>query len=191
MIGSICICMWWQLARTYSYAHSWMHKGWNCGDFFDEGITNGASWYSLSKGKQNLCSCEMKSTEVFILSTKNFTAIVEIHFYHVCSCLIQSERQLLLYIMWFILSYSFSFGVHWCFSNLWGFVFIQREGLTINPQSLNANETEKNVLKFAVVVEIVNTRSLVLFRLPMLLYKKKDNLINYFFCEKGSNYLSL
>uniref|UniRef100_A0AAY5L8T0 Carboxypeptidase E n=1 Tax=Esox lucius TaxID=8010 RepID=A0AAY5L8T0_ESOLU len=37
------------LARTYSYAHSWMHKGWNCGDFFDEGITNGASWYSLSK----------------------------------------------------------------------------------------------------------------------------------------------
>lgn len=40
-----------QLAKTYSYAHGWMHRGWNCGDYFVDGITNGASWYSLSKGR--------------------------------------------------------------------------------------------------------------------------------------------
>nr|XP_055156473.1 carboxypeptidase N catalytic chain isoform X3 [Nyctereutes procyonoides] len=39
-----------KLAKIYSYAHGWMHQGWNCGDYFPDGITNGASWYSLSKG---------------------------------------------------------------------------------------------------------------------------------------------
>lgn len=40
-----------QLAKAYSYAHGWMHQGLSCGDMFPGGITNGASWYSLSKGK--------------------------------------------------------------------------------------------------------------------------------------------
>uniref|UniRef100_A0A2K5RHT1 Carboxypeptidase N subunit 1 n=1 Tax=Cebus imitator TaxID=2715852 RepID=A0A2K5RHT1_CEBIM len=42
-----------QLAKVYSYAHGWMYQGWNCGDYFPDGIVNGASWYSLSKGMQD------------------------------------------------------------------------------------------------------------------------------------------
>ncbi|XP_073210806.1 carboxypeptidase N catalytic chain isoform X5 [Lepidochelys kempii] len=41
-----------KLAKAYSYAHHSMHQSPTCGDQFADGITNGASWYSLSKGDQ-------------------------------------------------------------------------------------------------------------------------------------------
>lgn len=44
-----------------------MHKGWNCGDFFDEGITNGAGWYSLSKGKVSVGDIGPYQTDVYQL----------------------------------------------------------------------------------------------------------------------------
>uniref|UniRef100_A0A8C3HED5 Carboxypeptidase N subunit 1 n=1 Tax=Chrysemys picta bellii TaxID=8478 RepID=A0A8C3HED5_CHRPI len=37
-----------QLAKAYSYAHHSMHQSPTCGEQFADGITNGASWYSLS-----------------------------------------------------------------------------------------------------------------------------------------------
>ncbi|OCT71750.1 hypothetical protein XELAEV_18034728mg [Xenopus laevis] len=42
-----------ELAKTYSYAHGWMHTGYNCEDFFEEGIANGAIWFSTYKGMQD------------------------------------------------------------------------------------------------------------------------------------------
>lgn len=38
-----------------------MYQGWNCGDYFPDGITNGASWYSLSKGKETLATAILQA----------------------------------------------------------------------------------------------------------------------------------
>lgn len=47
-----------QLAKSYSLAHSTMHKGFPCpkldpNEVFQEGVTNGAMWYSVAGGMQD------------------------------------------------------------------------------------------------------------------------------------------
>ena len=39
------------LARTYASTHAYMSDGNFCGDFFEDGITNGAEWYAVTGAK--------------------------------------------------------------------------------------------------------------------------------------------
>ncbi|KAH9514064.1 hypothetical protein Btru_030111 [Bulinus truncatus] len=54
------------LAKSYSYAHPTMHFGRQCDDqeYFPEGITNGANWYTISGGMQDFNYLKSNTFEI-------------------------------------------------------------------------------------------------------------------------------